>query len=94
MRLHFVWRDCGAHDDGNHEHNDHDDFPPDIEPLSAEWQRRAQEELQEKEEWRERDIQVIMKDYVLMVQIGDDEDCENMIMLIVDVFKKRAEVSK
>ena len=35
-----------------------------------------------------------MKDYVLMVQIGDDEDCENMIMLIVDVFKKRAEVSK
>ena len=70
------------------------DFPPDSEPLSAEWQRRAQEELQEKEEWRERDIQVIMKDYVLMVQIGDDEDCENMIMLIVDVFKKRAEVSK
>ena len=70
------------------------DFPPDSEPLSAEWQRRAQEELQEKEEWRERDIQVIMNDYVLMLQIGDDEDCENMIMLIVDVFKKRAEVSK
>jgi len=31
----------------------------DSEPLSAEWQRRAQEELQEKEEWRERDIQAL-----------------------------------
>jgi len=31
----------------------------DSEPLAAEWQRRAQEELQEKEEWRERDIQAL-----------------------------------
>lgn len=31
----------------------------DTEHLSMEWQKRAQEELQEKEEWRERDIQAL-----------------------------------
>ena len=33
----------------------------DTEPLSSEWQQRAQEELQEKKEWRERDIQVFRR---------------------------------
>ena len=33
----------------------------DTEPLSPEWQQRAQEELQEKKEWRERDIQVFRR---------------------------------
>jgi len=35
-----------------------------IEDLSEEWQRRAQEEVQEKVEWRERDIQAL-RDLVL-----------------------------
>ena len=84
------------HNNQHHDHDYHPHYPtpasapphhhsPDSEPISSEWQKLAQEELQEKEEWRERDIQVSFIMNMVMMIIIIIIIIINIIIIIINI---------